>query len=360
MSSIFGKSAALALLAMAATLGAAEAAGRVAWVQGNQPNATTPYTPSSALSYNSAGGAITVTPVSAGVYTVSFAGLHSGGGSDDVLVSAYQTTGYCAAGNWSNVGKTLNATVYCYSATGLRVNAYFDLLYQERTGIFGTGSKGLAFVYANSPSTASYTPDSTRQYNSTGGTNTITRYATGSYVVDIPGLSYKHSDVQVTAVAANSSTPARCKVQYWLSDGSNGTRVYVLCFDISGRAADELFDVAYAVEEPFGVGAPVNTPGAWAWANSPGDATAYDTQAAYQYNGFATGKLTGQKSGTGGYVVNIPDYPSYSTSTALVTADGSNNSYCNPYGWLPIVVNCYAQGGKPIDTRFDATYQTSK
>jgi hypothetical protein len=360
MSSIFPKGAALAVLAMVAGLTSAQAAGSIGWVLGNEPNATSAYTPASANSYNSAGGSITVTPVSAGVYTVSFAGLHTRTGSDDVQVTAYQTAGYCTAGAWSYVHATVNATVNCYSASGIRVNTYFDLLYQERAGIFGTGTKGIAFVYANSPTTANYTPTSATQYNSTGGTNTVIRIGAGSYVVNIPGLSNQHGDVQVTAVGPNASSPARCKVESWQSGANNGTNIYVLCFNSSGAAADELFDVAYAVLEPFGLGVASATPGAWAWAELAKSTTPYDTKAAYQFNGFATGKLTAQNQGTGVYNVNVPDYPSYSSSIALVTAYGSDNSYCNPNGWLPISVTCYAQGGRQKDDIFDAAYQTSK
>jgi len=187
MSSILWKSTALAALVAAGSMSPAQAAGRVGWVWANQPNASGQYTPPSAYSYNSTGGAITVTPIATGAYKVTFAGLHSNTGTDDVQVTAYNTTGFCTAGQWSYYHGQVNANVNCYDAMDNPANTQFDLLYQERTGIFGTGTKGIAFVYANSPTSASYTPDTAYQYNSTGGTNTIIRNSEGCIRSPSPG-----------------------------------------------------------------------------------------------------------------------------------------------------------------------------
>jgi hypothetical protein len=357
MSSIFLRGAALA--ALVAVAGPAQAEGNVGWLWANQPGATGAYTPNTSYSYNSRGGSISVTPGSTGVYTVSFAGLHIGRGSDDVQVTPYDTSGYCMIGGWGNSSTTVNASVYCFDASGNPANTYFDLLYQERTGIFGTGNKGLAFVYAHEASVSHYTPNSAYQYNSTGGTNTVTHNDTGNYTVDIPGLSNLHSSVQVSTVGL-STTPARCKVFDWMSDGSSGTNINVICFNSSGVAADELFTVDYAVEEPFGLVTAPTTPGAWANANNPTRTTFYYPNSLYQYNGFATGRLTSQRTGSGAYTVNIPGSLSYNTSNVLVTAYGHDSSYCNSSGWYPINVTCYAQGGATINELFDAAYQTSK
>jgi len=355
MSTIYLKGAAIVALIAAASAGTAQAAERVGWVWANQPNATSAYTPSSTYSYSSNNGAITVTPISTGYYEVSFRGLHSGVGTDDVQVTAYDTSGYCLSAGWGPSGSTLDAYVSCYDASGNPANSYFDLLYQERSGTFGSYAKGLAFVWANAPTTASYTPSSSYQYNSTGGTNTIVRNSTGDYTVDIPGLDSESSDVQVTAYGF---TAARCKVLEWVSDGNAGTDVDVLCFDSTGTAADEEFDLAYAVKEPFGLTTAASSQGAWAWANKPADSSVYNPSAIYQYNGFATGRVTSQRTARGQYVVNIPGTLSYSTSDVLVTAYGSDSSYCNSSGWFPIYVTCYAQGGATINEDFDANYQT--
>jgi hypothetical protein len=359
MSSMFWKSAALAALVAAVSVGPAQAAGRVGWLWASDPGATSAYTPNASYSYSSTGGAITVTPLGTGYYQVTFAKLHANTGTDNVQVTAYDNAGYCMIDGWSNTFSAVNAYVSCFNASGNPENSFFDLLYQERTGIFGTGTKGIAFVYADSPTTASYTPELAHQYNSTGGTNSIARSAAGNYTVYIPGLASIHSSVQVTAVGATNTSAARCKTDGWGTEAGTGSYVTVLCFDATGAAADETFTLAYAVEEPFGLVTATTTPGAWAWANNGTAKKAYPTEANYQYNGFITGRLTSQRSGIGSYTVQIPGTPSYSTSDVLVTAYGSDSSYCNSSGWYPINVSCYAQGGTPINEQFNAAYQTS-
>jgi hypothetical protein len=233
------------------------------------------------------------------------------------------------------------------------------LLYQSRSGTFGSASAGLAFLWADEPTTASYTPELEYQYNSTGGTNTILRNSVGNYYATLPGFTGNGGDVQVTAYGA----PARCKVGA-LGGGDAGAIVKVLCFDTSGVAADEEFDLAYAVKEPFGLTTASNSHGVWAWANRPNDTVSYEPPAPEQYNGFATGRLTAQKLGTGQYAVNIPGQLSYRSSTILATGYGMGADYCNTSNWVSnatantVYVNCYKQGGMPVDAEFDMTLQT--
>src|SRR5690349_18877060 len=61
---------------------------------------------------------------------------------------------------------------------------------------------GYAFLWADQPSTASYTPSTSFQGNSMGGTNTIVRNGTGDYTITLPGMAGNGGDggnVQVTA-----------------------------------------------------------------------------------------------------------------------------------------------------------------
>src|SRR5262245_42166976 len=67
-----------------------------------------------------------------------------------------------------------------------------------RSGKTGSSAQ-LGYVWANQPSSASYTPSLTYQFNSAGGTNTITRSGVGQYTVHFPGLSTLGGHVQVTA-----------------------------------------------------------------------------------------------------------------------------------------------------------------
>src|SRR5437867_2159278 len=75
-----------------------------------------------------------------------------------------------------------------------------------------TGPRGSAFVWANRPSTASYTPSATYQWNSHhpgAAVNTITRTGKGSYTVRLPGLDAKSGTAIATAYGPN---PNYCKV----------------------------------------------------------------------------------------------------------------------------------------------------
>jgi len=348
---------ALALLPLmaASTMGTAHAANRVGWVWANCPTCTSAYTPESAYSYNSAGGAITITPTGTGTYEVSFKKL-ADGSPDNVEVTAYGSSGYCVAGTWSPTGTTLNASVACYNASGALANSYFTLLYQSRSAGFGSNVKGIGYVWA--VCSTSCTAPSDYSYNSTGGTNTIVRNSTGSYTVTLPGLDSEHSDVQVTAYGSNSL----CKPQFWTGPASS-TSVDVLCFNSSGAAVDTDFDLAYAVDEPFGLANATSgtTGGAWAWANDDTKAVTYTPSKQFQYNGFQSGTLSAIKTSTGHYTVTVPGTLSYDTSHVLVTGYGDSTSYCNVAEWgsSSVYVTCYAPGGAAVNSDFDVTFQTA-
>jgi hypothetical protein len=104
------------------------------------------------------------------------------------------------------------------------------------------------------------------------------------------------------------------------------------------------------------------TLGAWAFANDLTSTNAYKPILSHQYNGFRTGPLTAQKTATGTYTIKIPGTLTYSTSTALVSAVGAGNGYCNLAGWSQATVNvvCYNQAGALADSRFNVTFQTAR
>lgn len=350
--------ASLACLLTVGAAGAAHASFRVGWVWASLPDATSPYTPGADFIYNSASGAITVHPISRGNYVVEFDNLYDGAPSN-VQVAAYQSTGYCVVVGWTGSDTTLDALVRCFDATGVPANTRFTLLYQSRNVSFGASSAGLAYLFADQPSAASYTPLFAYQYNSTGATNTIVRNAVGSYTATIPGLTTIGGDVQVTAYGTNA---ARCTVHSWLTS-SRGTKINVFCWNGSGRRADEKFDLAYALNESFGLVTGANSPSAYAYANFAGPGPTYTPSLSYQYNSFRTGRLTATRIGTGTYIVSIPPGASFNTSTALVAAYGQSNLYCNLVAWdhtVSIEVACYGQGGGLTDSLFDVTLQGSR
>jgi hypothetical protein len=97
-----------------------------------------------------------------------------------------------------------------------------------------------AYVWANQPTSPSYTPSLAYQFNNTGATNTITRSEAevGVYWVQFPYQSLDDGDVQVTAYGSGSEY---CKVVYW----TPGTGVQVRCFSSNGTPVDTYFDVTF-------------------------------------------------------------------------------------------------------------------
>ena len=337
-----------------------EAASHVGWVWANQPNATSTYAPESLNSYNSSGGQISITPVGTGLYIVDFAGLYNAQHLNNVQVVATDTNGYCTADGWDaeGAGRGAEMEVACFDASGNPANEFFSLEYQQRTSAFGSATKGIAFLLANQPTSTSYTPNASYNFNSTGAANTITRNAPGTYMVIIPGLSGVHSDIQVTAYGGSA---ARCALTDWGPNASGGAQTFVFCLDGSGNRSDTEFSLAYAVDEPFGLTSSATANGAWAYTNRDGATKPYKPEKDYQYNGFGTGALTAVANSTGNYTVTIPGSLSFSHSHVLVTSSyGTTGAYCNVLDWggQTINVGCYSQGGAPVTTQFFVAFQT--
>jgi len=346
----------LSAAAMLATAGAAQAIEinlqQVAWALADQLHATSPYTPKAKYSYNSTGGSITITRLGIGRYTVTLSGF-AGGYDDDVLVTAYGSSNYCNTNGWGSYNAPA-ILVNCYAPGGSAADSEFTILYQKRRGNFGSAAQGIAFLIADQPTNPSYIADTTYQYNSTGGTNTISRKGTGSYYALLPGFNQKGGQVQVTAY----TTSGRCNVVTWSSDKS-GTTVAVQCVDASGAPSDQIFDLAYSIGTTLGKA--TATPGAYAWASME-TKPKYSAEEAYAHNGLTTGNLLIKRTIAGEYSVTIPGSPSFSSSLVLVTGHNTGAGYCGVHGWSNTTahVYCFDGTGTPNDTEFDVTFQTWK
>jgi hypothetical protein len=314
-------------------------------------------------------GAVYVAYLGTGSYEVELEGMDPPGPDDFQVISGIGgTLAYCVTVGWSVDDQrpaltTVDVFVNCYDASGNLADTAFSFLYQSRANLFGSASKGIAFLLADQPTEASYTPNLNYQYDSTGATDTMVRNGTGSYTASLPGLTKKGGNVQVTAYG---SGPARCKVSSWDSDQS-GTTANVLCFDGTGAAADEMFTLAYAIGGPLGRYDSkkyicCGDIGAYASADKPDRAKTYTPPRKYNYNGFGTGGLTVQRKYVGEYAVTIPGEGELDDSAALVTANGSTNTACTAagggLGFSPIQVYCSDENGNPADSRFSVLLQT--
>ncbi len=92
----------------------------IAYAWADQASAAS-YTPNSIYSYNSAGGAITATRISAGAYTMSFADLTITGGN--VQVSSYGDDEYCNVISWG----FSSVSVRCHNSSGVATDSKYTV-----------------------------------------------------------------------------------------------------------------------------------------------------------------------------------------------------------------------------------------
>lgn len=324
---------------------------------------------SSAVSYNSAGGANSLAVLGTGVFQVTLGGLGNSLNSN-VQVNAVNTNGqghYCTSDGWfSPNGVDVTADVACFDAGGNPLPADFSLFYQARTTAPASGA--IAFLWANNPTNASYSPDLTYNFNSTGALNTVARSSTGTYTAFLPLLS-QTGNPQVTAYGGGA---ARCELLGWsrYRFGSVlGTKIGVYCVSAAGVAADELFSLSYAVGTTEAAGPAATSLGAYAWAN---DATrrGYVPKLSRQLDTVSAGPLTAQRFGgliAGQYSLTVPNPNdvSFSTILGMVTANGSSGEYCDQAGvnvlsgefYMDLI--CYDSQGRQTDTLYTGTLITT-
>lgn len=319
----------------------------VAYVWADQP-ASASYTPSSYYSYNSKSLVNTITRSSAGRYVVTFPGMANSANGGTVNVTAYGgTTNACEVSGWgSNGAGGMSVGVLCTDTNGTPVDSYFDATYSVPP------KKGnVGYVWASSPTVASYTPSTYYQYNSKGGVNTIQRYGTGTYVVKLPklGSATAGGTVKVTAYGGSGN---RCKVTNW---GPSGTTQYVgvQCYRAAGAPADSYFTMSYTNNRNL----TGSTRGfGYAWADQPGSAS-YTPSTFYSATK-PLGPIAINRSSAGAYTVYFKSVGTAYLSDIQVTAYGSGSSECNVGGWSPsgagqaVSVYCYTTAGVLADSYY--------
>jgi hypothetical protein len=318
----------------------------------------------SLYSRNSSGGISgtgvtnTITQTGTGTYRVDFPGIGNEIGGN-VQVTAYGGgSERCKVSSWGSSGTTLQVFVNCFNSAGAPVNTLFTASYVRRpVTAFCCGAAG-AYLWANQPSTASYTPSTTYQWNSTGVNNTITRTGVGRYTANLPGMSFVSGTVEVTAYGAGSN---HCKVVSWFTSS-----VDVACFTAAGAPADSLFTLNYD-----NVVSPNGGPSfAYTWADQPSTAS-YTPNTTYQYGALASecdsfdGPITIQRTSVGRYAVQIPTL-SPTGSNVKVTAYGSGGESCKVVGWFgsgtgtEVDVACFDASGAAVDTLYVVVYTTDQ
>ncbi|MGW1763102.1 hypothetical protein ACWCQL_03245 [Streptomyces sp. NPDC002073] len=325
---------------------AAPSFGR-AYVWANSPAHTlnTPYTPSASYSHNSTGATNTVVRTGTGQYTVRMPNLGRVGGT--VHVTAYgATTHTCGVNYWTPSGSRLDVRVSCFTRTGVRVNTVFTASYENTAAL---GGSRFGYVWANQPTSPSYTPAASYQFNSSGAANTITRSGTGSYTVRLPSIGSDAGHVQVTAYG---DVAARCKVGNWYASGS-AQLINVRCTNAAGGNKDHRFTLTYT----RATGLLRTTPAAYAWANRPTTA-GYNPAPSYAYNSSGVVNRIARVS-RGVYRFHPANMP-LGRGNVQVTAYGHDSTYCKVDFWTPstgVQIRCFTVTGAPTDTYYDVSFQ---
>jgi hypothetical protein len=328
-----------------------------AWVWANNPT-TTSYTPSPGYQYNSTGATNQATRLGVGQYRIDFPGFVTTGGT--VHVSSYGGNHYCKLVNWVPNATALQVRVNCFTPNGVAVDGRFNVLFYKEARL--SSSRTAAYLWANQPTTASYTPSSIYQWNSKSATNTVNRLGVGKYQAILPSLNVVGGTVLVTAYGSGSE---RCKVVAWVPSGSN-TLVNVNCFNSSGSPVDTTYNLSYMTDVVVGLDtSPGPHYGGYVWANNS-TASSYTPLSTYRLNNTGGGHSI-TRTATGTYTVNFSYLKPSNRTTAQVTAYGSTGEYCTVNSWdsdgrggTNVNVRCFNNLGSPVDTKFTLTYLTDQ
>jgi hypothetical protein len=251
----------------------------------------------------------------------------------------------CKVEGWGPQLADMHVYVRCFDANGASVDTMFTASFTRPIA-----SSRFGYVWANQPSSASYTPSSYYRYNSTGGANTITRSSAGIYQVTFPGLGGAGGSVDVTGYGSGSES---CRVGSWGWSGANAL-VNVRCQDTNGNPVDSYFDLTFHGTRGL-LGTLTGGPRAYVWANLE-SAASYTPSLSYQYNSTG-GTNTNARSGVGVYQVRLPGAGTVN-GHVQVTAYGSGTTRCKVENWLSTVgakvvtVRCFDPAGAPADSRY--------
>lgn len=202
------------------------------------------------------------------------------------------------------------------------------------------------YVWADQPASAAYTPSAAYNFNSEGGSNTVSRSGPGVYTVRFPGLGVNEGSVAVTSYGTAGN---ECHTSGWIGNGVD-LFVGVRCFDPAGLPADTFYSASFQRR------APGNGPAAYVWANDATPAAPYNPSAPYSFN--STGALNSiEQTGTGQYTVTMPGLNT-GGGHVQVTAYGSDPHTCKVVEWVPVGlteqvgVRCFDAAGILVDNQF--------
>lgn len=233
---------------------------------------------------------------------------------------------------------------------------------------------GYGYVHADRaswPEGWDYTPS--RSANSSGGTNWVSRTATGEYSVFMPGLGTDlESNRGVAHVTAHGTSNAFCSIRYTSRYTENvgkgdptayaGVWLSLRCYSPDGALTDSEFSASWAnAEEPEGQSG-------FAYLTTR-QLNSHMPYPEYRYNSsgygikvtrIATGRYEVQLPGQGGGGFDPTAQLGHVQVTAAQAAFGAERCMVgrieSAFDPVVIEVNCHDVDGSPRDTLFSLTY----
>jgi hypothetical protein len=214
----------------------------LAYLRDDQPS-TVSYDPTAA--YNSNGGTNHIDRTGTGQYTVALPGLGGLDGNVEIaalanLLMPGTSPGICRSNGWGTVSADQVAYVSCRNPAGVLTDLPFSLTFGDRLGLRGNSTGKAAYFWADLPTSASYLPDSTYRWSSSGQGPRVTRSGAGHYTVHLTGINGHGGSAEVTAYSRGTT---RCQVSSISTSGATQL-VGVLC-RASGTSVDSSFNFVF-------------------------------------------------------------------------------------------------------------------
>jgi hypothetical protein len=344
----------------AAELNPTEAQVAFAWIE--NPSTTGP-SPNTSYQHTPSGELIVTERLGVGYCRVLLPGHLGAGGTLQVTSAEFPgASNYVTVvENFLTFAGKLSCEVKTFDAAGQFVDGDFNLVYR----VGGHPTDRTAYLWANLPTAASYTPATNYAFNGNRGNPTIVRTGVGAYQVTLPGLApfAAGGHVQVSPIAIN--IPSRAQVGGWGPVGSD-MRIDVRTFDGAGVATDRMFLLSYT--ETAAAQAPYSGSGAHLWANNPTQSS-YVPSSVYQASNGTTAPpapITITRAGIGTYDVVLPTHqdvfgiPTVGIYGVTPGAARIRDWVSTPAGGTSIRVECTSLNNQLSDRQFVLQFTSAR
>lgn len=332
----------------------------VAWALVQPPNANGTFVPDLAFQRTPSGEIVTVERLAQGRFRVDFPSL--GSAFDGVPhVTAWYGNHTVVVRAWAPAGSVLQVFVDVFNVGGALVDEPFLLHYRRG----GEPTMPSAYVWANDPTAANYTPIQTYNWNGNRGFATVQRMATGVYQVTFPGLSplpNTSGTMQVSPVNGYSGAVVPRHASVAWSAQTNPILFLVHTYDALGNASDAMFTLSYHANA-----APIaSDQGSGAYASTFGNVL----MPGYHASNGTAGPINAEsltQLGTGQYDVVLPSVVAADSATVQVSVYGIDAGKASVNHWgsnggapTHVRVDTFDAAGNPANRAFLLTYLTDR